>query len=288
MIQDLNLLNIFYQVAKSGQISKAAEVLNVSQPAISQHIKTLEDQTGFNLFSRSKKGVKLTNEAHEIYSYCKSIFANVESINHTLQNITDLDTGTLRIGASDTICKYYLIDKLKAFEQLYPKIRYRVTNCTTTESLTLLKNNDVDIAFVHSPVADKHFTFQHCLTLEDFFVCSKDFDCSHIKNLSDLTKYRTLLLEKSSHSRKFLDATLLRYNVELHPKFELASLDLLIEFAKKNMGIICVSKQYITKELEANELKIINLEEQLEPRAISLAFDKNTISKAAKRFMECL
>ncbi len=288
MIQDLNLLNIFYQVAKSGQISKAAEVLNVSQPAISQHIKTLEDQTGFKLFSRSKKGVKLTNEAHEIYSYCKSIFANVESINHTLQNITDLDTGTLRIGASDTICKYYLIDKLKAFEQLYPKIRYRVTNCTTTESLTLLKNNDVDIAFVHSPVADKHFTFQHCLTLEDFFVCSKDFDCSHIKNLSDLTKYRTLLLEKSSHSRKFLDATLLRYNVELHPKFELASLDLLIEFAKKNMGIICVSKQYITKELEANELKIINLEEQLEPRAISLAFDKNTISKAAKRFMECL
>jgi DNA-binding transcriptional LysR family regulator len=288
MIQDLNLLRVFYYVAKTEQISKAAEILNVSQPAISQHIKTLEGQVGFNLFSRSKKGVKLTNEAQEIFSYCKTIFAQVESINHTLENISSLDTGTLRIGASDTICKYYLIDKLKAFEQLYPKIRYRVTNCTTRESLNLLKNNDVDIAFVHSPVTDKHFTFQDCLTLDDFFVCSKDFDCSNIKNLSDLTKYRTLLLEKSSHSRKFLDANLLRYNVELRPKFELASLDLLIEFAKKNMGIICVSKQYITKELENNELKIINLEEKLEPRAISLAFDKHTISKAAKRFMECL
>ena len=288
MITDLNLLRVFYQVAKTEQISKAAEILNVSQPAISQHIKTLEGQIGFKLFSRSKKGVKLTQEAEEIFSYCKNIFAQVESINHTLQNINSLDTGTLRIGASDTICKYYLIDKLKAFEELYPKIRYRVTNCTTTESLTLLKNNDVDIAFVHTPVTNQNFTFRPCLTLEDYFVCSKDFDCSQIKELSDLTKYRTLLLEKSSHSRKSLDSNLLRYNVELRPKFELASLDLLIEFAKKNMGIICVSKQYIKKELENQELKIIPLKEKLDLRSISLAFDNNTISHAAKRFMEIL
>lgn len=288
MITDLNLLRVFYHVAKTEQISKAAEILNVSQPAISQQIKSLEDQLGFKLFSRSKKGVKLTQEAEEIFAYCKNIFAQVESINHTLQNISSLDTGTLRIGASDTICKYYLIDKLKTFEELYPKIRYRVTNCTTTESLTLLKNNDVDIAFVHTPVTNQNFTFRPCLTLEDYFVCSKDFDCSQIKELSDLTKYRTLLLEKSSHSRKSLDSNLLRYNVELRPKFELASLDLLIEFAKKNMGIICVSKQYIKTELESQELKIIPLKEKLDLRSISLAFDNNTISHAAKRFMEIL
>lgn len=288
MITDLNLLRVFYHVAKTEQISKAAEILNVSQPAISQQIKSLEDQIGFKLFSRSKKGVKLTQEAEEIFAYCKNIFAQVESINHTLQNISSLDTGTLRIGASDTICKYYLIDKLKTFEELYPKIRYRVTNCTTTESLNLLKNNDVDIAFVHTPVTNQNFTFRPCLTLEDYFVCSKDFDCSQIKELSDLTKYRTLLLEKSSHSRKSLDSNLLRYNVELRPKFELASLDLLIEFAKKNMGIICVSKQYIKTELESQELKIIPLKEKLDLRSISLAFDNNTISHAAKRFMEIL
>lgn len=288
MITDLNLLRVFYHVAKTEQISKSAEILNVSQPAISQQIKSLEDQIGFKLFSRSKKGVKLTQEAEEIFAYCKNIFAQVESINHTLQNISSLDTGTLRIGASDTICKYYLIDKLKTFEELYPKIRYRVTNCTTNESLTLLKNNDVDIAFVHTPVTNQNFTFRPCLTLEDYFVCSKDFDCSQIKELSDLTKYRTLLLEKSSHSRKSLDSNLLRYNVELRPKFELASLDLLIEFAKKNMGIICVSKQYIKTELESQELKIIPLKEKLDLRSISLAFDNNTISHAAKRFMEIL
>ncbi|MBQ1999820.1 MAG: LysR family transcriptional regulator [Spirochaetales bacterium] len=286
MIEDLNLLRVFYYVARTEKISKAAEVLNVSQPAVSQHIKTLEEQAGFKLFSRSKKGVKLTNEAQEIFTYCKSIFAQIESINHTLENITSLDSGTLRIGASDTICKYYLIDKLKGFEKLFPKIRYRLTNCTTKESLFLLKNNEVDIAFVHSPIPNNHFTFQNCLTLEDFFVCSYDFDCSQIHTLKDLTKYRTLLLEKSSYSRKVLDTNLLKYNIELRPKFELASLDLLIEFAKKNMGIICVSKQYIEKELQNKELKIIPLKESLPPRAISLAYDKDNLSNAAKRFVE--
>lgn len=286
MITDLNLLKIFYTVANTGSISAAAEELHVSQPAISQHIKNLERQAGFELFIRIKKGVKLTVEAESIFTYCKSIFNQIETLNQTLTDITSLDTGILKIGASDTICKYYLIDKLKGFEKLYPGIRYRVTNCTTRESLQLLKNKDVDIAFVHAPVHDKDFTFQKCLTLDDYFVCAYDFDDSNIKSLKDLTKYRTLLLEEASHSRQELDANLMRYGVKLKPKFELASLDLLIEFAKKNMGIICVSKQYIERELKNRKLKIINLPEKLDKRSISLAVDNDYVSNAAKKFVE--
>lgn len=288
MITDLNLLKVFYTVAVAGSISGAAEELHVSQPAISQHIKTMENEAGFQLFIRNKKGVKLTAEAGAIFSYCKVIFNQVETLNQTLTDITSLDTGILKIGASDTICKYYLIDKLKGFEKLYPGIRYRVTNCTTSESLNLLKNKDVDIAFVHAPVQSNNFEFKECLILEDFFVCSYDFDDSNIKQLSDLTRYRTLLLEESSYSRQFLDENLLRYGVKLKPKFELASLDLLIEFAKKNMGIICVSKQYIERELKNKELKIINLSEKLDKRSISLAVDNDYVSNAAKRFLEYL
>lgn len=286
MITDLNLLKIFYTVANAGSISSAADQLHVSQPAISQHIKSLENEVGFELFIRNKKGIKLTAEAETIFTYCKSIFNQVETLNQTLEDITSLDTGILKIGASDTICKYYLIDKLKAFEQLYPGIRYRVTNCTTSESLMLLKNKDVDISFVHAPVQNKDFHFSECLTLEDYFVCAYDFDDSNIKHLSDLTKYRTLLLEESSHSRQELDANLMRYGVKLKPKFELASLDLLIEFCKKNMGIICVSKQYIERELENKELKIIKLPEKLDKRSISLAVDNDYVSNAAKKFVE--
>lgn len=286
MINDLNLLKSFYYVAVEESVSKAAIKLCISQPAVSQNIKQLENEIGFSLFVRTNKGVKLTNEGKEVYSYCKNIFKQVDLLNQTLQDLSTLEAGILNIGASDTICKYYLIDILKQFEELYPKIRYRVTNCTTNESLNLLKQREVDIAFVHTPIPNNDLNYYNCLRLDDVFVCSYDFDDSNIKCLEDLTKYRTLLLEDSSHSRRVLDNNLLKYNIKLKPKFELASLDLLIEFCKKNMGIICVAKQYIQKELNNKELKIINLKESLDTRYISLAYDNEYISNAAKKLLQ--
>lgn len=286
MVNDLNLLRVFYTVATLESVSKASQRLHISQPAVSQNIKTLESEIGFSLFVRTNKGVKLTNEGVEIYSYCKTIFRQVELLNQTLQDLSTLEAGILNIGASDTICKYYLIDILKEFEEIYPKIRYRVTNCTTNESLKLLRQHDVDVAFVHTPIPNDNFNYQNCLELNDVFVCSYNFDDSKIKHLSDLTKYRTLLLEESSHSRRVLDNNLLKYNIKLKPKFELASLDLLIEFCKKNMGIICVAKEYIEKELLNKELKIINIEEKLDKRYISLTYDADYISNAAKKLID--
>lgn len=289
MLQDLNSLKVFFEVAKAGSVSHAADVLHVSQPAVSQTIRNLEADTGFPLFIRTSKGVRLTNEAQDIYSYCKTIFTQVDELNRSIDDHTTLDSGILTIGASDTICKYYLIDKLKSFEKLYPNIRYRVTNCTTSESLQLLKQRDVDISFVHTPIPSvktEGLSFYNCLALEDYFVCSKDFDCSGIRSLSDLTRYRTLLLENTSSSRRVLDENLLKYDVRLKPKFELASLDLLIEFCKKNMGIICVSKQYIMDELSRGDLKLIPLEEHLDVRHIALVTGNDYVSNAARRFME--
>ncbi len=286
MINDLNQLKMFYTVAEFESVSKAANKLHISQPGVSQSIKNLEDEIGFPLFIRTNKGVKLTNEGKEIYSYCKAIFRQVDLLNQTLQDLSTLEAGILNIGASDTICKYYLIDILKEFEKKYPKIRYRVTNCTTNESLNLLKAHEVDIAFIHTPIINSSLSYINCLRLDDVFVCAYDFDDSNIKHLSDLTKYRILLLEESSHSRRALDNNLLKYNVLLKPKFELASLDLLIEFCKKNMGIICVSKQYIKNELKNKELKIINIEEKLDPRYISLTYNNEYISNAAKKLLQ--
>lgn len=284
---DLNALRAFFIVASEGSFSRASEKLFVSQPAVSQTIKQLENQIGFPLFVRKSKGVHLTPEGAEIFSYCKNIFRQVDLLSQNLNDLSTLDTGVLTIGASDTICKYYLIDKLKTFEALYPKIRYRVTNCTTNESIDLLKNGFVDLAFVHTPLLNSKLAFRNCLALHDCFVCSSQFDDSAIHSLQDLKNYRILLLESMSHSRRTLDANLLHYGVTLKPKFELASLDLLIEFCKNNMGIICVAKEYIKKELENGELKIIDIKENLPDRYISLiTYKENYLSNAARRFVE--
>ena len=115
MIKDLNLLNIFYNVALENSVSKAANKLHISQPAVSQNIKALEEELGISLFHRTNKGVKLTNEGVEIFNYCKTIFRQIDLLNQTLQDLSTLEAGILNIGASDTICKYYLIDILKKF-----------------------------------------------------------------------------------------------------------------------------------------------------------------------------
>ena len=284
MISDLNLLHVFYVVANEESFSKASEKLYISQPAVSQNIKSLEDSVGFQLFTRAKKGVKLTQEGLEIYDYCKQIFKQVDLLNQTITDLSSLDTGTLYIGASDTICKYYLIDKLKEFETLFPKIRFKVTNCTTNESMRLLKNGDVDLVFVHSPIYEDVQTL-NCLALHDVFVCAYDYDVSNINHLSDLTNHQVLLLEEGSSSRKMLDNNLLKYGVVLKPNFELASLDLLVEFSKKNMGITGIAEEYIKEELKNKELKIINIPEKLDTRYITLCYDKN-LSTASKRFLE--
>lgn len=284
MISDLNLLYVFFIVSKEESFSKASERLYISQPAVSQNIKSLEDSVGFPLFIRTKKGVKLTQEGSQVYEYCVNIFKQVDMLNQTISDLSNLDTGLLYIGASDTICKYYIIDMLKDFEKLYPKIRYKVTNCTSSESIRLLKNGDVDLAFVHDAKSTEFESF-NCIALHDVFVCAYDFDDSKIKNLKDLNDYGILLLEEASSSRKTLDENLMKYGVKLKPKFELASLDLLVEFCKKNMGIICVAEEYIKNELANKELKIINLEEKLDARYISL-FYENSPSNASKRFIE--
>ncbi len=287
MIKDLNLLYSFYLVSKYESISKAANALYISQPAVSLAIKNLEKEIGFPLFFRKSKGVSLTTEGKQIYEITKKMFKDVDDINNTINDITSLDNGIIRIGASDTICKYYLIDILKEFEKKYPNVRYRVTNCTTSQSIKFLNEGIVDLSFVHTPFIHDNIKLYECMKLQDYFVCSYEFDDSNIKNLEDLKNYRILLLETDSFSRKMLDENLKDYNITLKPKFELASLDLLIEFCKNNMGIICVAKEYIKNELANNELKIINLKEQLRPRSISLAIHENRyLSNAAKKFIE--
>lgn len=284
---DLNRLYLFYLVCKCGSMSKAAKIAFISQPAISQHIHILENEIGLSLLNRGSKGIKPTNEGLEIYKRLQKFFPELDNLEKLIEDLKNLEYGSLKIGASDTICKYYLIDILKEFENLYPNIKYRVTNCTTAESLERLKNGNVDISFIHSPIKDKEVTLYHCLTLHDCFVCSYEFDCSKIKHLSDLLDYRTLLLENDSYSRILLDECLAKYNVKLKPKFELASLDLLIEFAKKNMGIICVAKEYIKDELANKQLKIIPIEESLEVRYISLAIhNDNYISALTQKFID--
>ena len=129
---NLDLYRIFYIVAKNGSISAAADVLFISQPAITFQIKKLEEQLGISLFTRTKHGVILTDEGKVLFDYVNNAIKNIINGENALSNLKNLDSGIIRIGASTTVCRHVVMPYLEKFHELYPKIDIQIVNNLTT------------------------------------------------------------------------------------------------------------------------------------------------------------
>ncbi|MGI6578202.1 MAG: LysR family transcriptional regulator [Eubacteriales bacterium] len=290
MAVNLELYRIFYSVARAGSMTQASRELFISQPAVTQSIKQLEKELGGRLFIRGSRGITLTQEGELLVKYVERALDQLKSGERRFSEMLNLDRGQINIGASDSICKYYLLYYLDVFHEAYPNLEIHVTNRTTRETIQLLKNGEVDIGFVNLPIEnDPQLTIIPCMTINDCFVAGpKYFDhVSKIKNLETLTNYPLLLLEKASNTRQKLDEYFKSRNILLKPAVELGSLDLLIEFSRIGLGIACITEQFILEELKNGVLRKVELDEQLPQRAIGLVHMNNVpISLAAERFMK--
>ena len=149
---DFNLYYIFYVTAKNQNITKAAEELYVSQPSVTQAIKSLEKQIGATLFIRTKKGVKLTEEASILYEFIKEGITYIKNGENKFQELMNLQEGTLKIGASTTVTENVLVPYLQKFKELYPKISISIINHLTTDLIKLLRNGSVDLLILNLPM----------------------------------------------------------------------------------------------------------------------------------------
>ena len=287
---DLELFRIFREVANIGNISKAAEKLFVSQSAVSQAIKQLENKIGGKLFDRSVRGVKLTVEGDVLFSHIDEAILLIENAQKKFTEMIELNIGSIKIGASDTICSLFLLPILEKFNNKYPDVRISVTNRTTQESIELLKRAAVDIAFVNLPIeSDDSLDVTPVKAIHDCFVVGGKFEflADEKMKLGDLKKYPILTLEKASNSRKQMDNFLIENGIEIQPAIELGSLALLSGFAKIGLGIAATIKEEAQDMLERLELRELTFYEELPKRYIGLAKMKNVnLSFAAKAFIE--
>ena len=130
---DFELYRVFNEVANSGNITAAAEKLHISQPAVSKSIKSLENQLGGALFIRTKRGVTLTEEGKELYSYIKLAIEHIRNAENRFTDMINLNTGIIRIGISRTLVKYYLLPYLEKFHKKYPNIRIEIVTNKASE-----------------------------------------------------------------------------------------------------------------------------------------------------------
>jgi len=295
MENNLNLYYIFYTVAKCKNISGAAKELYISQPAISKAISKLEQNLETKLFIRNSRGVNLTLEGELLYEQVQTAFSCIKTGEEKVRLAGQLGIGHISIGVSTTLCKYVLLPYLKDFIHKNPHIQISISCQSSTETIEALQNGTCDIGLVGYPEGKNNLEYFPLMDIHDVFVTTSNY-LNNFKKRGALTRESVLenatfmLLNKENITRKFIDSHLASKKIEIKNIIEVSNMDLLIDFAKIDLGVACVIKEFILNELEHKDLKELNLFPGVPARKIGFACMPQTQkdNPSAKMFLDTL
>ena len=287
---NLDLYRVFYFTAKERSISKAAKKLYTSQPAVSQAIKSLEGKLDAQLFHRTPKGVALTSDGEFLFRYIKQWYELVEASEKRFFELKSLSAGQIRIAVCSAICKYQLMGHLEVFCKKHPDIKVVIKDKPSKEILTAMEIGETDIGVINlNANYEASLDIIETIMIQDCFIAGKVFKGRLSKPLSikELTKNYPILLPGPGNTRTYIDGYFASHGVEFEPHMELSNLNLLVEFAKRGLGISCVSKEHVQNELEHNELFEIPVIEEIPERIMGIAVSKDfPLSTAAQEFVK--
>lgn len=283
---NLELYKIFYVVAKNKNMTKASEELHISQPAISQTIRKLEDQLDGTLFLRSNKGMKLTEEGKMFYEYVKGALELINNAENEFTSFKDLSKGEIKIGCSTTLTKLVLLEAIKKFHSDYINVNIEIINDLTSNLINDLKLGKLDfVIFNESNIKETNLNLKKIKELRQGFIYNPSFYKDEVINFEDLNNFPLILQKEESNSRKLLDYIALKNNIKLLPKMEVVSQELITEFVNIGLGIgfviIDLAKKNFKdfKELKVNK-KIPNINVYLATnKSIALTFASKTFIK---------
>lgn len=284
----LELYRVFLEVAKQGNISAAAQNLFISQSAVSQSVKQLEEQLQVRLFSRSTRGVSLTSEGKLLLEYVSHALGLLQSGEEKIAASRQLLTGELIIGASDTVTKTYLLSRLEAFHKDYPDIRIRILNGTTSMVLDYLHAGQVDIAFASEAPDETVYSVRHCVDTHTIFVAAPDYlEFDKVYTMEEIAALPLILLERKASSRVYLERYFQERGIQIHPEIELGSHNLLISLARIGLGVACVTEEFSLSGLSRGVIVPLKTDFEIPPRAVTMCTLQGvTPTSAANRFMD--
>ena len=305
MYQSLNQYYIFYVVAGCSNFSTAAKQLYISQPAVSKAVAKLEEELGTQVFYRTTRGVKLTDAGEILYKQLEVAFRAIENGEKQLRRNEALGAGQLSIGVSTTLCKYVLLPYLRQFVQENPHIKLSISCQSSYETIEGLENGTLDIGLVGETDRLEGLTFKGFRTITDGFVGTSQYikllkeQLTHIPartmdlgeqlipNDQLISKSTLLLLDKNNITRQYIDRYLFINNIQIDQIIEISTMDLLIDFAKTGLGIACVIKDFVEKELKEGSLVLLPTSEPIPPRKIGFAYSpKAPMSRSMERFLQ--
>lgn len=277
---NFELYKVFYEVANEGSISKGANKLMISQPAVTQSIQTLENELGGKLFTRTPKGVVLTNEGCELYKYIKEGMTYFINGTNKFMSLKALDSGSINIGATTVISENYLMKYLAKFHLIYPNVKINVVNDLTENLFKELRNGNLDIVITSIPNGIKDFKIEKICELHDIFVSNKKNDFVNLDNL--------ILQKVPSISRTNFDEYMKNNNIFYNTKMEVVSHNLLVKFVENGFGVGLVTKEFVVDKLEKS-LYEIDTNYKIPSRMLGFAIKDDVYPTfTTKKFIELL
>lgn len=280
---NFELYRIFYVVATVGNITKASQELNISQPAVTKQIKSLEAQLGGDLFIRTKRGVVLTENGRAIYNYIKQAMNCFNNAELQFSNLKKLETGVIKIGISTALARLFLMKYLDKFHKEYPNIAIQLFTDPSKVMRKMLKDGSLDILIAKEEACeDEDLEVQRVGTLHQCFIASEYF--SELKNrtipLKDLDEYPILLQKTPSTTRESFDNFCKEHNIEITTKLEIASATLLEDFVKIGLGVGLATREFAEKDIKEGSI----FEVKTNPAIPSIPFALITLKNSFHSF----
>ena len=294
MNSNFEYYKIFYYVAKYENLTKAATALKTSQPAVTRTIHKLEGELGCQLFTRSKTGMKLTPEGRTFYGYVAAGCAQFFKGENDLSNLISLENGTIYISATETALHCYLFQAMEEFNSLYPNVRFKILNNSTTESVNAVKEGKVDLAFVSANLqVAKPLRMKILRKYRDILIAGMRFE--ELKagkeelSLKELVSYPWISLTAETITRRFLNEYFEKNGLTFAPDMELATTDMILPAVRHNLGLGFIPAEFADAELKSGQVFEIKVKEKLPERNIVLIYDMEyPQSIAAKEFQKFL
>ena len=316
MYDNLNNYKVFYNVAKYKSLSKAAEKLFISQPAISKSLAKLEEGLDTKLFERTSKGVILTSEGEVLYKHIESAFESITKGEDEIKKINEFGIGQLRIGVSTSLCKHILLDYLKGFITENPHIKVIIDCHSTINTIKLLQNEQIDIGLICETDIPKGYEYKKLQDIHDIFVASDSYiDNLHLREKDDtesaenpyffagnltsfisennkkddfklsikdiLEKSNLMLLEPNNITRTHIDSYLSSEDIHPNQILEINNMDLLIDFAAIGMGVASIVREFAADYLESGQIIELPLEKEVKKRTVGFIYPNGKIKHAA-------
>lgn len=289
MVSNLEYYRTFFAVANFRHITRAAEYLCVSQSAVSQSVRKLEQELGCRLFERSGRGLALTAEGEALYSHIQHAMQEIYTGENIVSRLTHLKSGELQIGATETSLRFFVLDKIRSFRQRYPDIRMSVRGTTTTDLCRSLQDAELEIAFLISPIPDGFdFHLQLISEIEDIPVVSSDFpiDFTRVYTPRELQQYPMIATAQGNTVRQYFDKWFIDSGVVPEYDFTVRAMGLMPPLLLSSLGIGIIAKNYVEDDIKEGRLVQLKTTSLPEKRSLYIATNPRTaLPSAAREFI---